>query len=68
MNIIPSILAAFQRRKRARLDARLLLQLLAVMSGIVLIFAVLFILRGLNFDVPTGLQFWNDMQNAPMCN
>ena len=30
-------------------------------------FAVLFILRGLNFDVPTGLQFWNDMQNAPMC-
>ncbi|MCB1220442.1 MAG: NAD-binding protein [Planctomycetales bacterium] len=44
MNIIPSILAAFQRRKRARLDARLLLQLLAVMSGIVLIFAVLFIL------------------------
>ncbi|MCB0581304.1 MAG: sulfite exporter TauE/SafE family protein [Phaeodactylibacter sp.] len=31
-------------------------------------FAVLFILRGLNFDVPTGLQFWNDMQNAPMCH
>ena len=31
-------------------------------------FAVLFILRGLNFDVPAGLQFWNDMQNAPMCD
>ena len=30
-------------------------------------FALLFILRGLNFDVPAGLQFWNDMQNAPMC-
>ncbi len=30
-------------------------------------FAALFILRGLNFDVPAGLQFWNDMQNAPMC-
>ncbi|MCO6487011.1 MAG: sulfite exporter TauE/SafE family protein [Phaeodactylibacter sp.] len=31
-------------------------------------FAVLFILRGLNFDVPAGLQFWNDMQHAPMCH
>lgn len=31
-------------------------------------FAVLFILRGLNFDVPAGLQFWNDVQNAPMCD
>lgn len=31
-------------------------------------FAILFILRGLNFDVPLEFRFWEDMQNAPMCH
>ncbi|MCB9273178.1 MAG: sulfite exporter TauE/SafE family protein [Lewinellaceae bacterium] len=31
-------------------------------------FALLFILRGLNFDVPIELRFWQDMQNIPMCH
>lgn len=31
-------------------------------------FAVMFILRGLNFDVPLDLRFWADMQEAPMCH
>ena len=31
-------------------------------------FALLFIFRGLNFDVPTEFRFWEDMQNVPMCH
>ncbi|MBV6654501.1 MAG: sulfite exporter TauE/SafE family protein [Mameliella sp.] len=31
-------------------------------------FAILFIMRGLNFDVPVEFRFWEDMQNAPMCH
>jgi len=31
-------------------------------------FALLFIFRGLNFDVPIELRFWEDMQNVPMCH
>jgi len=31
-------------------------------------FAILFIMRGLNFDVPIEFRFWEDMQNAPMCH
>ncbi|MCG8330597.1 MAG: sulfite exporter TauE/SafE family protein [Chitinophagales bacterium] len=31
-------------------------------------FALLFIFRGLNFDVPIEFRFWEDMQNAPMCH
>jgi hypothetical protein len=31
-------------------------------------FALLFILRGLNFDVPTELRFWEALQDAPMCH
>ncbi len=44
---------------RARLR-RLLPAFLAV-------FAIMFILRGLNFDLPIELRFWQDMQNTPMC-
>lgn len=31
-------------------------------------FALLFIMRGLNFDVPIDLRFWDNMQDAPMCH
>jgi uncharacterized protein len=31
-------------------------------------FALLFIFRGLNFDVPIEFRFWEDMQEAPMCH
>jgi sulfite exporter TauE/SafE len=31
-------------------------------------FALLFIFRGLNFDVPIELRFWENMQEAPMCH
>ena len=31
-------------------------------------FALLFILRGLNFEVPVDFRFWQDLQNVPMCN
>lgn len=31
-------------------------------------FALLFIFRGLNFDVPIELRFWEDMQDVPMCH
>lgn len=31
-------------------------------------FALLFIMRGLNFDVPIEFRFWEDLQAAPMCH
>ncbi|MCP3931340.1 MAG: sulfite exporter TauE/SafE family protein [Bacteroidetes bacterium] len=31
-------------------------------------FAILFISRGLHFDVPIDLRLWQDMQNVPMCH
>ena len=31
-------------------------------------FALLFIFRGLNFDVPIAFRFWEDMQDAPVCH
>ena len=31
-------------------------------------FALLFIFRGLNFDVPIEFRFWEDMQDVPMCH
>lgn len=31
-------------------------------------FALLFIFRGLNFDVPVDLRFWENLQEAPMCH
>ncbi len=42
MNIIPSFLAAVHRRKRSRLDARLLLQVVGFLTGLVLICSVIF--------------------------
>jgi len=32
------------------------------------IFAVLFIVRGLNFDVPREFGFWEDLKDIPMCH
>ena len=31
-------------------------------------FAILFIVRGLNFDVPLNFSFWEEWQDAPMCH
>lgn len=31
-------------------------------------FAVLFIMRGLNFDVPIDLRLWSEMDEVPMCH
>ncbi len=31
-------------------------------------FAILFIARGLQFEVPADLRFWEDMKNIPMCH
>lgn len=31
-------------------------------------FALLFLFRGLNFDVPIELRFWQEMDNVPMCH
>lgn len=31
-------------------------------------FALLFIFRGLNFEVPLGFSFWEEWQDAPMCH
>ena len=31
-------------------------------------FALLFIFRGLNFDVPIDLRFWQEMDEIPMCH
>jgi sulfite exporter TauE/SafE len=31
-------------------------------------FALLFISRGMNFDVPIELRFWENMQDVPMCH
>jgi len=31
-------------------------------------FAVLLIMRGLNFDLPANFNFWEATENQPMCN
>lgn len=35
---------------------------------ILFVFAILFIMRGLQFEVPRTLQFWESMNDAPMCH
>jgi sulfite exporter TauE/SafE len=40
----------------------------SVLPVILVAMAVLFIFRGLNFDMPRGLEFWEDAQQVPMCH
>jgi Trk K+ transport system NAD-binding subunit len=61
LNIIPTFLAAMQKRRRARRDARLLVQLLGVFLLIVLVSMMVFhymmVLEGQDYSFGTGL-YW----------
>ncbi|MBK7335403.1 MAG: sulfite exporter TauE/SafE family protein [Saprospirales bacterium] len=40
----------------------------AVLPFMLALIAVLLIFRGLNFDLPRGLELWEDTSNVPMCH
>ena len=39
-----------------------------LMPVLLAVFAILFIMRGLNFDVPIDLRLWSEMDEVPMCH
>ena len=40
----------------------------AVLPFMLVLIAALLIFRGLNFDLPRGLELWEDASNVPMCH
>ena len=43
-------------------------QLRKLMPVLLAAFAILFIMRGLNFNVPIDFRLWSEMDNVPMCH
>lgn len=39
-----------------------------LLPAFLILFAFLFIARGINFEVPSSIRFWENMQEVPMCH
>lgn len=50
------------------LGVRLRQRIRAVLPFMLVLIAALLIFRGLNFDLPRGLELWEDASNVPMCH
>jgi sulfite exporter TauE/SafE len=66
LGTIPLMLATALAGQFIKLEWRVRLRKL--LPAFLVGFAILFIMRGLNFDVPIEFRLWEDMQNAPMCH
>ena len=66
LGTIPLMMSAALAGQFIKLEWRVRLRKL--LPAFLVGFAILFIMRGLNFDVPVEFRFWEDMQNAPMCH
>lgn len=66
MGTIPLMFATALAGQFISLDWRRRIQKLVPVF--LVFFALLFIARGLNFDIPHEIRFWENMQETPMCH